>query len=712
MALPDAPKGQRSEAFLDVSFPGLPEWMGGNWEFWANDMERVPELKWPRSAQTYETMRTDSQVDSLWQGTTLGIQRYRWFINPNGASEAMVQACHEDFGLPVLDQEQLDIPRSRDRFSWNDHLRLALLSKVFGHSFFEQVGEIRDNLWRLQKLAYIPPRTIKDIKAADSGGLIWIAQQARTFDQSVPNGLRKLPVSRLVAYVNQREGANWVGRSMFRSIYKNWLSKDRLLRLDLIKHERNSLGIPGIKLPDRASTQQIAAAQQIASALKSGEYSGLTLPGGMELDLHGVKGSTSNPLDSIRYHDEQMARKFLQMFAQLGTTSYGSRALSESFIDYFSLSQMALAEDIRDTFNQHVIEDYVDWNEGPDAKCPIIQFDRNEDPDLATADLVAAVDKGILTVDLETENWLRRRWNLPKIDEAEREEIKEAEKPPAPVAPSTDTPPTPNKAQRDARQAHREPVHGSFRAPAGAWRVAKPHEVTAAADFDGMQTEWKTFQTSLLQDWAGIRAEQVESLADQIKSGADAASLYAPRIGADELIDAGMGMANAGIQAATAELVAQGRELTAVTDTEASLIVSRQATLVQEMMATGLEQAAMTRMSRAATGDLAADALDVVKYLDDLSPAWLEDQLGGYLTAAQNTGRALVFERAEAESGAGLVYYASEIMDTNTCKNCRQIDGSQYATIGDARQAYPLGGYKNCKGGARCRGTLVAVVQQ
>ena len=95
MSLGDAPKGQRSEQFQDPSFPGMPDWLGGNWEFWANDFEKVPELKWPNSVRTYSSMRADSQVDSLWQGTTLGIQRYRWFINPSGASDKSIRGMNK-----------------------------------------------------------------------------------------------------------------------------------------------------------------------------------------------------------------------------------------------------------------------------------------------------------------------------------------------------------------------------------------------------------------------------------------------------------------------------------------------------------------------------------------------------------------------------------------------------------------------------------------
>jgi hypothetical protein len=54
-------------------------------------------------------------------------------------------------------------------------------------------------------------------------------------------------------------------------------------------------------------------------------------------------------------------------------------------------------------------------------------------------------------------------------------------------------------------------------------------------------------------------------------------------------------------------------------------------------------------------------------------------------------------------------YYASELLDRNTCQPCERIDGTVYATLADAKVDYPAGGYRNCAGGDRCRGTIVAV---
>jgi hypothetical protein len=358
-------------------------------------------------------------VEALYKGSIYQIRRYRWFINPNGADDIAVEKLQQDLGLPILDEPPGPLPRSRDRFNFRDHMRVALMAPGYGHYYFEQSGYIDpDGWWRISKLAERPPWTIVDIRVDDDGGLEWIAQDAPTFSAAArsayPNNLRKLSIDRLLCYAFDMYGGNWFGRSCLRSLYKNYLSKDRLLRLDLIGHERNSVGVPIVTMQKGASDAQIARGNELARMYKGGEFSGGAVPDGMDLTLKGVEGYVKNPIDSVRYHDEQMARNFLQMFAQLGTTSYGSRALAENFIDFFALGVMAIADWFRDTFNQHMVEDYIDWNLGPTAPAPLVDYDRDLDPELAVQDLIQMVNSGLLIVDEETEKWLRNRWNIPQ----------------------------------------------------------------------------------------------------------------------------------------------------------------------------------------------------------------------------------------------------------------------------------------------------------
>lgn len=99
---------------------------------------------------------------------------------------------------------------------------------------------------------------------------------------------------------------------------------------------------------------------------------------------------------------------------------------------------------------------------------------------------------------------------------------------------------------------------------------------------------------------------------------------------------------------------------------------------------------------------------EVETHLSELSDASPRESIGGAITAAQNEGRRTVLAAAPEASQ----YVASEILDRNVCQPCRSIDGTTFETLADATEQYPSGGFRNCLGGVRCRGTIVAVWEE
>src|SRR6516165_1071548 len=69
------------------------------WITWVDVEEQVPELRWPMSVRTYQTMRGDSQIAALYTATLLGIQKMNWLIDPNGAAPEMVQKLSIDYNI-------------------------------------------------------------------------------------------------------------------------------------------------------------------------------------------------------------------------------------------------------------------------------------------------------------------------------------------------------------------------------------------------------------------------------------------------------------------------------------------------------------------------------------------------------------------------------------------------------------------------------------
>jgi hypothetical protein len=77
--------------------------------------------------------------------------------------------------------------------------------------------------------------------------------------------------------------------------------------------------------------------------------------------------------------NEEMARSFFQMFMQLGQSTSGSRSLGQTFVQYHKLVSEYLAQWFTMVFNEHVIEDDIEWNYGPDEEyAPLLQWDWDE----------------------------------------------------------------------------------------------------------------------------------------------------------------------------------------------------------------------------------------------------------------------------------------------------------------------------------------------
>ena len=299
----------------------------GNLPSWSQffvDQERTKELRWPQSVKIYDMMRTDSHLEGLFFALEVQIIRGKWMLDANGAPDEAVSLLAEDLGVNIVGKEVENI-RSRQRvdargrdiavFDLKENLLDAIdFALTYGHMYFEQVGEIRDGKWRLQKLAPREPDTIYQFGIErDTGQLDFIEQiQLRDVTTRI-----RIPANRLVPFIWGRGSGNWVGRSLIRSCYRNWLVKDRIIRVDAINHEKAG-GVPVVTAPKGATNQEIEQLSEFAQDMRVGEEAGGALPFSSELRTYGAVSGGANPaLQSIRYHDGQMSRRFLATFMEL-----------------------------------------------------------------------------------------------------------------------------------------------------------------------------------------------------------------------------------------------------------------------------------------------------------------------------------------------------------------------------------------------------------
>lgn len=720
-----------------VNYGGILPWSSFGW---IDQLETVPELTWPNSIHTYNQMRNDSQVTGLYAGTCLPIRRFKWMVDPQDTDPAIARMIAEDLNIPVKgDPSGNKKGRLKGRFNHDHFLRHALLGLVYGHFFFEMEGELRDSRWRMKRMSPRMPHTLTEVNVERNGDL-------RSIKQATGPETPEIEASRLCSFAWDREGGNWLGRSLFRSMYKHWLIKDRLLRVDAIKHERNGMGVPIAKatVPDVVGTAAAREAQKMASKVKVGEEAGGFMPYGTDLELKGVQSNLPDTLASINYHDEAMARALLMMFMQLGQTKSGSRALGSEFINYFQLAQEAIAIWYIESLTEGFVDPWIDWNYGEAHEDrPVIVYEASDQPELAISDLVAMINSGLIVVDRELEEWIRGRHLMPDKEDGspdpvpmfqragaggvqpggegqpgsgEQNQPGERSSGEQSSPPSGGTPGNPVSASRWQRRtvtAASETTSPLMLPSRPLRRQPYTQEIEAQVNYAELESAYTTSLEHLLMVWASVREQQIADLHDRIID-ADGdlralGDLTTDVSGVDHLVSQMTVVANQGAQQAADEANRQGLNISRPDTATLRDDISARAEAMDVLVRNSLADTASIHAVRLTGGSLSpAEVADQVQErLQGLSDAWLKSQLGGMLNQAMNAGRSLTFGVSKPS-----LIYASELLDVNTCQPCAQVDGTEYPSMDDAMKDYPGGGFASCSGGGNCRGTLVAVYDE
>ncbi len=377
------------------------------------ELEETPELRWPQSIPVYRRMRTqDSQVSSVLRAVTSPIMRTRWYVEPGDARPEVAQQVADDLGLPLKGAPGPRVLRTRDHFSWREHLQHTLLMLSYGHMFFEPEYRFDDRgMARLRKLGARPPWTISKIDVAQDGGLVAI-EQPPLRGETKP---RRIEVDHLVAYVYERDPGNWLGNSLLRAAYKNWFLKDPTLRVWFQTIQRNGMGIPLYTAAEEET--DLEAGKKMAREWQAGDSAGGAIPNGSKMQLLGVEGELPDARPAVEYHDRAIAKAVLANFLNLDAQG-GSYALASVQADTFVQSLQGVAEQIADVTTQHVVEDMVDLNWGPSEPAPQVAFEEIGTRQAATAQALKALfDAGAIFPDRNLEEALRQTYGLPPKDQ-------------------------------------------------------------------------------------------------------------------------------------------------------------------------------------------------------------------------------------------------------------------------------------------------------
>jgi hypothetical protein len=737
------PKAPTGEVGVTAEIAGAPYGVLGDnrtWQGFVHQAEHVPELLWPESIRWYERMLyTDTRIEAGFLSLTQPLWDYVWALEPGEADLQATQYLAADLGLPVGmpapsdADDNFEIPPGRFGFNFLAHMTEALQAAPLGHYFFELVGDYHgpDSFWRLENLAPRAPGTLMEILTDASGQLVGVRQKfSRMSPAQMASGQRNLGLTwppiitgdRLVPYVWRKDGrVLWYGRPMLRSLYRHWLVKDTLIRIDAINHDRAG-GVP-IAETDATYNGDLNQLGEMMKAFRVSEDGGGAMPPGAKMVLERVGGT--DVIGSIRYHDEQLGSSWEDQVGQLGMQGGGNRALGQTFAGLQALARRAVARWFVATFRENLIRIWWNYNvpalpDGSPAPYPQLVFRPRKEVVGAVESEVPPGAPGVAPGPAPTGNG---NGGPPGGGGAN----------PPPAATASPSPPpstaaaAPRESERPASRASRalsavgEPgaLGGGARLPARTLR-REPYdfEAKAAVDFATMDATHTTVLTDVHRAYTdmwlpaqmraldkAIRYTKAEAPRTRL-SAADMAKIEAPVVGQDELADMLYVAASRGADGALAELSAQGVSASAATEAVLRAAVRDHAAAIAQMLANGLSVAASRKAVQVSAGRTPQQvASEVGQYLGGLKHQWERDQLTGAVQQAQNAGRFAVFQpKAQA-----LRFYASELLDDATCDVCEAADGTEDPTLDAAVRDYPSGGNVGCLGGPRCRGTIVGV---
>lgn len=293
--------------------------------------------------------------------------------------------------------------------TWQETLTNILLYLDYGVMPFEIVWEFRpDGRVGIKKLGVRHPRTVSKWEMSNGENGI---------EQTTQNGVKEIPMDKMVIYVNEKEGDDWEGTSILRSAWKHWLFKDRAENIEIVAMERQGLGVPTGKTPTGATPEEEAKLDEILQNFRANDKGYLRYPQNFDISMLDMKAnSIKNPNDFIKRQEWAIMLNVLATFMQMGSGTGGSYALFKGSNTFFLMALEYVAKYVCETTNKYVIKKLVDYNFLNITKYPELKYDKIGAVDInsLTTSLQRGIQTGVLTVDSRLETYLRDAMDLPE----------------------------------------------------------------------------------------------------------------------------------------------------------------------------------------------------------------------------------------------------------------------------------------------------------
>lgn len=378
--------------------------------------ELVPELVSAYTRLlTYTRMMNDAGVDVSMRAAKTPILGADFFVDPYSDSQQDIDIADfvwnniaEGMSAPFLNSLEDILHFFEDGY--------AVLEKVYENRTWtpKRQGGNGKTYTMLKKLAVRPPSTITDIEYDNNGGPLKLKQNAVQADKSVAE--KELDISKLLIFTFNRTGGDLTGKSLLRTAYPHWYYKTHFYKIDAIQKERHALGVPKGLLKPGYTAADKNILRNLLKNLRSNEESFMVLTPNVDVEFAEMKGHLVNVIESADHHNIQILMNVMVQFLALGVESKGGgRATGGSQTDIYMKALKYVANYIVDVINMYLIPELVVWN-FPTTNFPKLQvrnIGETRDLQMLGSALGNLYSQGAITTDRDTEQWIRKIFDMP-----------------------------------------------------------------------------------------------------------------------------------------------------------------------------------------------------------------------------------------------------------------------------------------------------------
>lgn len=315
-------------------------------------------------------------------------------------------------------------------------------------------SKFKDGKIGFRKWAIRSQDTVLRWEFDENGGIRALVQLSPPKYKITTIPIEKSLLFRLSTQKNDPEG----GRGMLRKVYRAWYFKTKLENLEGIGIERDTAGVPVLKMPGEGMEPNVdgsenviyTAAKKIVTGFKNDEQAGLVLDSTRdehgnalwEFELVGAAGNKQFDVGkTIERWDQRILMTILGDFMKMGHEKVGSFAMAEVKVDLFQTAISAFLDSVADIVNRHAIPKLLRINNISEDLAP-----RLEHGDIAAIDLeeVGNFIKNTTGVSVDLKSvlgYLLQKAGVPiPDDEAQPKFEKKAPELPPPAFPPTQPP--------------------------------------------------------------------------------------------------------------------------------------------------------------------------------------------------------------------------------------------------------------------------------